>query len=223
MNQADFLSGYGQSQFAELCNALYERELHDLSWNGPDNAGFLKRRLASLPSYVKRASHALLRLEQTRLQQHQNGGYQGLLLDVQNASWQGKQAAHAPARKHQGEKLQHWLQKNAALGLVMPVQVEHQQLQSVYLDSIDQLDLEASEAGRVHLNRYGWFYLDGRPLDEAGALLLKPTRQSMTAACCGHQWSVAGRKLPRTLSLREVLLATTLQWPRFTQVVPLPA
>lgn len=221
MDQRNLLSGDAQRQFvetvdpryAELCTALYERELVQLSWSGPSDATLLKRRLASLPTYIKRASHALLRLEHAR-----QAGQAGLPLDAQNASWQAKQRSLPPSAQHNPQKLTTWLQKHARLGLVLPVQIQHQQLQTVYLDSIDQLDLD-NATPRIHLNRYGWFLLDGRAVDEPDGLLLKPSKLSMTAACCGHQWSLAGRKLPRALSLREVLLAATLDWPRFTKVV----
>jgi hypothetical protein len=205
MDQSDFLQPPSQSHYAELCTALYERELFQLSHNGPDNVRFLKRRLGSLPFYVKRAAHALCR-------------FQGpLLLDVQNAGWQASQKREAPAVAHDTQKLQRWLKMHAELGLVLPVQWQQQVQTAVFLDSVD----ECAEDG-VHLNRFGWFDWQGRGLDEQEALLLKPDSRSMTAACCGHQWSPQGRIPPRTLGLREVLLAATLSWPRFTRVQSLP-
>lgn len=205
MDQSDFLQPPSQSHFAELCTALYERELFQLSHNGPDDVRFLKRRLNSLPFYVKRAAHALCR-------------FQGpLLLDVQNAGWQASQKREAPGAVHDPLKLHRWLQTNAELGLVMPVQWHDQVHTSVFLDSIDECGSDG-----IHLNRFGWFDWQGNAQDEPGALLLKPDRRSMTAACCGHQWSAQGRMAPRTLALREVLLAATLSWPRFTRVQSLP-
>lgn len=227
MDQSDFLQG--QDQFAELCAALYERALHDLSWNGPDNALFLKRRLASLPYYVKRAAHALLNMQQAPVT-----SASPLQLDIQNASWHSRQANKPPLGFFSAEqeavpesvqlKLGKWLQSHAALGLVMPLQVEEDRLYSVFLDSIDRIDTQATTWSKpaVHMNRFGWFGFDGEPLEEQTARLVKPTRSSISAACCGHQWSAAGRKAPRTLSLREVLLATTLNWPAFTSVRVLP-
>lgn len=226
MDQSDFL--HSHDQFAELCAALYERELHDLSWNGPDNAVFLKRRLASLPFYVRRAAHALL-----SMQRDASPGSNPLQLDIRNASWHARQARKPPAGIHMAaqsgqpgadSKLATWLRRHARLGLVMPLQVEQDQLYGVYLDSIDRIELERQAMAQpaVHLNRHGWFSLDGQPLEQQHAHLLKPSRGVMSAACCGHQWSAAGRKAPRTLSLREVLLATTLQWPGFTRVNRLP-
>lgn len=226
MDQSDFLQG--QDQFAELCAALYERALHDLSWNGPDNATFLKRRLASLPYYVKHAAHALLNMQPAA-----KAGSNPLRLDIQNASWHSRQAAKPPlgvsiTGEHGSEdvskKLAKWLQLYLALGLVLPVQGEADRLHSVFLDSVDRIDSEAQRWPQpaLHLNRFGWFSFDGLPLEGQPARILKPTRTSIRAACCGHQWSAAGRKAPRTLSLREVLLATTLNWPAFTSVRALP-
>lgn len=226
MDQSDFL--HGQDQFAELCAALYERTLHDLSWNGPDNAIFLKRRLASLPYYVKRAAHALLNMQHVA-----STGSNSLRLDIQNASWHSRQAAKPPSglaiaggqmTEDAATKLHKWLQLYLALGLVLPVQAEEDKLHSVFLDSVDRVDSDAQNwsGPALHLNRFGWFSFDGMPLEGQSAILLKPTRTSIRAACCGHQWSAAGRKAPRTLSLREVLLATTLNWPAFTSVRALP-
>ncbi|RUO25815.1 hypothetical protein CWE09_03540 [Aliidiomarina minuta] len=207
MNQSTLFQPLQQAQFTELCIALYERELLHLSREGPDNALFLKRRLASLPFYVERAAHALNRIQTP------------LLLDTQNASWQSKQKLKPPAAKHDPQGLQNWLQKHARLALVVPVQSEQQGIVSVMLDSIDRI----SEAG-VHVNQYGWFDWQGQPIakNQQSCLLLKPDKASMSAACCGHQWAVSGRVAPRTLNLREVLLAATLRWPKFTSVQWLP-
>lgn len=205
MDQSDFLQPPSQSHFAELCTALYERELFQLSHNGPDNVRFLKRRLGSLPFYVKRAARALCQLQGP------------LLLDVQNAGWQASQKRQPPSAVHDKVKLQRWLELHAQLGLVLPVELQHKVCSGVYLDSID----ECSSAG-IHLNRFGWFDWQGNAQDEPQSLLLKPDARSMTAACCGHQWSPQGRLAPRTLALREVLLAATLSWPRFTRVQSLP-
>lgn len=219
MKQSDLIQDQQQSHFGELCAALYERELHELSWNGTNNPTFLKRRLASLPYYVRRAAFALLNLTDCPLQ-----------LDVQNASWQAKQSLHPPAgaptvgSSFQDPKLPAWLAKAAQLGLVMPVQHEHEQLIAVHLDSIDGIDSEGSgfDTPAVRLNRFGWFAFSGEPLEGQNGWLLRPSKRCISAACCGHQWSAAGRKAPRTLSLREVLLASSLNWQNFAKVKPLP-
>lgn len=207
MNQSTLFQPLQQAQFTELCVALYERELLHLSREGPDNAPFLKRRLASLPFYVERAAHALNRIQTP------------LMLDTQNASWQSKQKIKPPAAKHDPQSLHNWLQKYAQLALVLPIQCEQQGIISVMLDSIDRV-----VDGAVHVNQYGWFDWQGQPKDnnQQNCVLLKPDKASMSAACCGHQWGVNGRIAPRTLNLREVLLAATLYWPRFTKVQWLP-
>lgn len=219
MQQSDLIQDQQQSHFGELCAALYERELHELSWSSSDNPVVLKRRLASLPYYVRRAAFALLNLVDCPLQ-----------LDAQNASWQAKQTARPPAgmptseSPYHDERLQTWLSKAAALGLVLPVQHEVDKLITLYLDSIDRVDAQGRQFGTpaVHLNRFGWFSFAGQPLESQSGYILRPTKRSVTAACCGHQWSAAGRKSPRTLSLREVLLAASLNWSNFAKVKPLP-
>lgn len=217
MDQTDLLHSNEQSYFAELCLTLYERELLDLSWNGSDNALFLKRRLASLPYYVKRASHALLVLHK----QYFVGQGWPLALDIQNASWQAEQSVKPPSAARQ-QLIYNWLTHHAALGLVVPVEDQQDKVHTVYLDSIDRIQLDKDKPA-VHLNRFGWFDMNGQALDNQQAQLLKPGKNSMRAACCGHQWSGAGRRiLPRTLSLREVLLAATLDWPTFKKARQLP-
>ncbi|RAK01473.1 hypothetical protein [Aliidiomarina maris] len=219
MQQSDFLDDNQAGQFAELCLALYERELHQLCWSGPDDAKRLKRRLGSLTFYVRHAAKGLTRPSQSPLH-----------LDIQNASWQATQSAKPPAgvdsvcvTDKRAQATATWLRRHAQLGLVLPVQIEQDKLIRVELDSIDSLDIDGVQFNRpaLHLNRLGWFAFSGEPLELQTASVLKPTPKHMTSACCGHQWSAAGRKAPRTLSLREVLLAVTLDWPRFTQVLPL--
>lgn len=213
MNQRDFLHSSHSGHWAELCVALYERELQQLSRETAQTP-FIQRRLGSLSHYVRRAAQALL-----------DASVQSdvpLALDIQNASWQGRQAPAAPSASDKTEALQHWLERYARLGLVLPVEFEQHGLQRVELDSIDRVD---NSTQRVHLNRFGWFNYAGVALDEqtgGSAQLLKPGKVTMSAACCGFQWSATGRTAPRTLSLREVLLSASLVWPRFTQVKRLP-
>ncbi|HET8817534.1 MAG TPA: hypothetical protein VFM61_08820 [Pseudidiomarina sp.] len=191
-----------QGGFAELCTALYERELLVLSQLNVASTVSLQRRLKSVPYYVQQAARGML--EQSF----------PLELDQQNASWQAPQKARLNFTEAQRKKLQTWLIKQARLGVVTVVYDFNQTQQRVVLDSIDRID---AAKRRVHLNQYGWFDYDGKSLeiDDAGYLnwqLARPDAQSLTPALCGHQWNHKGKTEPRTLSLREVLLATTLKW-----------
>ena len=73
------------SDFAELCNALYERELRILATNEVASVAGLQGRIKSLPHYVKSAAHALLSADTP------------LDLDIQNASWSAKQTVTMPS------------------------------------------------------------------------------------------------------------------------------
>jgi hypothetical protein len=66
---------------------------------------------------------------------------------------------------------------------------------------------------------HGWFDFTGRCQDtgidssqQAQLSLLKPDASNLAPAFCGHQWSHKGKVDPRTLTLREVLLATTVDF-----------
>lgn len=194
--------------YTELCNALYERELLRLSELPAEQLANLAGRLASLTFYVRRAASHIL--------QHQGE----LQLDSQNGSWFSPQAKQCPARKQQAAPIDAFYQKYAAPGLVVPIYVMHLSQEHILLDSIDEVDFEGL---RVHCNQHGWFALSGTPLqaDNSEKFLLKATKTIMTAACCGHQWLKGDRATPRLLSLRELLLASRLNWRNFAK--PLPA
>jgi len=134
-----------------------------------------------------------------------------LELDVQNASWQAAQKRQLNHSASQPQKLQQWLQRQARLGSVVPVFDLQPRLQRVLLDSIDRLDVQQQ---RVHLNMHGWFDWQGQSLESGSEhmRLVRPDSQALIPALCGHQWNHKGRIDPRTLSLREVLLATSFSW-----------
>lgn len=191
--------GLTPAAFPELCTALYERELQALAHTQQmASLAGLQRRLASTSYYVKQAARGMLQRPTP------------FSLDIQNASWQAQQKRHCKLPTAAAEKLQRWLQGEVKLGTVVAVFDQHPQLQRVLLDSIDRIDRVQQ---RVHLNMYGWFDWQGQPLEAAPYYrLVKPDLASLTPALCGHQWNHRGITTPRTLSLREVLLATTLQW-----------
>jgi hypothetical protein len=195
-----------QLHFAELCNALYERELHSLSQKKFNNISLLQRQIGGLKHHIKRAAYNLL--------QHQSP----LEVDVHNASWQAKQAANCPAKLNETDKTELWFQKPIALGVCAAVYVNELGLEHIELDSIDRIELQA---GKVHLNKFGWFMLNGLPENPQSAAqqaqfqLLKPAKNLMLAACCGHSWNHKGRGQPRLLSLRELLLSFSINWKTF--------
>ncbi|WP_340680500.1 hypothetical protein [Paraglaciecola sp.] len=210
-----------QLHFAELCNALYERELHSISQKKINNISLLQRQIGGLKHHIKRASYNLL--------QHQSP----LEVDIHNASWQAKQAVNCPAKLSDTDKTEHWFHTHIALGICSAVYVNELGLEHIELDSIDRVELQE---GKVHLNKFGWFHLNGLPVlkknelqqddplqansatasnQQATMQLLKPTKNLMLAACCGHSWNHKGRTQPRLLSLRELLLSFSINWKTF--------
>lgn len=189
--------GVSSAVFAELCMALYERELKQLSQQAQVSMSLLQRRLHSLPYHVKNAAQGMLESDAP------------YTLDVQNASWQSSQKRQLSVSATQPSKLQRWLTHSARLGDTVPIFDFRLPIQQARLDSIDRIDKEQQ---RVHCNMHGWFSFQGKCLDAEGEKLrlLRPDHANLAPAFCGHQWNHKGRIDPRTLSLREVLLATTV-------------
>ena len=188
--------------FAELCNALYERELQQLAIQGPAQIQLLRRRLSGLSHHVKRAAYFLANNDAP------------IAVDSHNASWQGKQATKCPGNNNDVDKTSDWFRKHAQHGLVVPVKVVSMESQHIELDSIDRV---ASHEHKLHLNKHGWFAFSGEPDTATDApliqtMLLRPTKTTMTAACCGHTWNHKGKSTPRSLSLREMLLSGNIDW-----------
>ena len=205
-DQADFFAqGDELKHVAELCNALYERELDYLATYGPSQISLLRRKLKGLSHHIRRAAY------------HLASNDSPLDVDNHNASWQAKQSAKCPGSNIDKDKAADWFYRYAAPGLVVPVKVTLLDTHHIELDSVDRVD---KTQHCVHLNKYGWFTTKGKPAEERAdeqvlTVLMKPSKAIMTAACCGHAWSHKGRKTPRTLSLREMLLSTTINWKTF--------
>lgn len=205
-HQVDIFSpNMQQRHFAELCNALYERELHALSKKAPNSISLLQRRLSGLPYHIKNAAEYLL------------NNAAPIAVDVHNGSWQAKQAAKALITRHDAEKSIAWYASQSKMGLPVPLYINEMGQESIELDSIDRIDLAEH---RVHLNKHGWFQFSGEqelltPIAHNQKVLLKPTKATLTAACCGHTWNHKGRSTPRALSLRELLLSTKINWSQF--------
>lgn len=198
-----------QQLFAELCNAFYERELARLTNDSQMDLLLLQKRLAALPYYIKKAAEHICDL------------YTPLELDSQNGSWISPQAVKPISTKAIQEKTLDFYSRYAQMALVTPISVLHSGIEQVVLDSIDEIDVSAK---RLHCNEHGWFDFDGSYVESTSVLdktLLKPSKVSMSAACCGHQWLNNRRTSPRLLSLREMLLATRVNWRQFSKLIPI--
>ncbi len=186
--------------FAELCNALYEREISSLAAIQTTNDQSLQGRLKSLPYYIKRTAHLMMQSETP------------LDLDVQNASWSAKQAVHMPLSGQDINQVNDWyLAQTLVHGLVVPVADDTH----IVLDSIDRIDTEKK---RFRTNIHGWFSLTSADVEERSRLL-KPTKKVMTAACSGHCWVNDHKANPIMPTLRELLLSCAIDWRNFKQPI----
>jgi hypothetical protein len=207
-----FTDSHQQTQFAEICNALYERELMTLAQQPFSNISLLQRKLGGLRHHIKRAAYHFI---------HHNGP---LTVDVHNASWQAKQSASCIAKKHDPAKVSTWFSHYARSGLPVAIYSNNMNGEHLELDSIDRIDIDNQ---LLHSNKFGWFNMDGtrtshetathRPTSSNATqqLLLRPSRAVFSAACCGHTWNHKGRGQPRTLTLRELLLSGSINWKDF--------
>ncbi len=190
--------------FADLCNALYERELKKLASEHNQPQAILLKRIGSLPYYIKRASERIL------------ANTTPLDLDSQNASWLYRQPKECPGAKQIDNDIDAFYRKRAKIALVVPIYHAHMGEEQITLDTIDGIDTE-----RVHTNENGWFSLTGQPLEQnnQNSRLLKPSKPSMCGACSGHKWRNNRRSNSRALSLREMLLATNINWKNFAHTL----
>jgi len=177
--------------YAQLCNAFYQREVQRLV--AEPNADKLRRQLKSLPYYIERAASLVV------------NGHSPFTLDAQNGSWLEKQKATPPDVNKQANEL--FFHAHAKVGLIVPVVVNQYDKLLLRIDSIDQVS-----ENKLHCNELGWFDFLGESLEEQNAQLIKPSKISLAAACCGHQWQFSKRSIPRVLSLREMLLAGNINW-----------
>ncbi|RZF85898.1 hypothetical protein CWC26_06510 [Pseudoalteromonas sp. S4488] len=180
-----------QALYAQLCNAFYAREIPRLV-DEPDTAR-LKRLLASLPYYIERLAMRIV------------SGDAPLQLDSQNGSWLEKQKTTPPVYNKRDSK--DFYSQHAKRGLIVPVLINDEQCTTVRIDSLDQVS-----DNKVHCNELGWFDTSGESLENTHIQLLKPAKAVMAAACCGHQWQFNKRITPKRLSLREMLLASNINW-----------
>lgn len=193
-----------QQLFAELCNALYERELTRLAQEKASDIQVLQKRIASLPYYIKKAAEHIVEL------------YVPMDLDSQNGSWLYTQSTKPFSEKQKSESVEAFYCQHAKMALVVPIAITHYGIEHIVLDSIDEIEKE-----RVHCNQHGWFSMSGEHETDStvgNKYLLKPIKATMTAACCGHQWLNGKKTSSRLLSLREMLLATRINWKQFSKL-----
>lgn len=203
-----FNGGERQLQYAELCNALFEACLTDISNQNELDLPKLKRRLAGLSYHIKSAAFKLLTSDNH------------LDVDIHNGSWQHKQPKKCPGIDHQDAAMVEWYSKYSCFGLAVPVLIKDIEQYIIEIDSIDRID-HANQ--RIHLNKHGWVELRETQVNsdtystvgQQLVVLQKPSKALMTSACCGHRWTHRGITHPRRLSLRELLLSTTISWKNF--------
>lgn len=194
------------ADFAELCLALYERELNLLANISSSSLQTMQGRIKSLPHYVKRTAHLMIQAKTP------------LLLDVQNATWSAKQIGHMPLNDQAPDMVNQWYSSSQlAHGLIVPIASETH----ISLDSIDRID---NDQQRFRTNVHGWFdlSLDNQASSKSSsAVLLKPNKRVMTAACTGHCWLNGDKSHPIIPSIRELLLSCTINWRNFKRPITL--
>jgi len=210
------------NDFAEVCNALYERELNQLVNADLSTARAVQSRLKSLPHYIKLTAYSMLQVLQQS--QHNKAAKIPIILDHQNAHWSAKQSKTMPLLKQELEEVWQWYQSfSMPLGLVVPVWVGER----ILLDSIDRVD---SERQRLRSNAFGWFdannvqkqlFQQQEAQIEQSIQLLKPTKKVMLAACAGHRWQNNTPSSPVLLTLRELLLSCNINWQNFKKIAQL--
>jgi hypothetical protein len=202
------------NDFAELCNALYEREVHLLANADITNIQNIQGRLKSLSHYINRTANRMVQVNELALTP--------LTLDVQNATWSAKQASKLSVLVPNEQDVFSWYltlinqKKKTPLGLIVPIlKTDH-----IVLDSIDRVDIEKK---RIRTNVSGWFSLIDANV-EPSIKLLKPTKKVMLAACAGHRWQgrINTTKLrPIMPSLRELLMSCAIDWKNFKRPLAL--
>lgn len=193
--------------FAELCNALYQREIGIIASTNFASAPAVQVRLKSLSYYITRTAHSMTQVIAQ--------GKTPLELDSQNASWSVKQTKRIPTTGQempleQIKMLSWYLSDHIGVGLVVPVQID----QHIILDCIDRIDLEKK---RLRTNVSGWFDLteQNEAINISVKRLLKPNKKIMLAACAGHCWQGEHKSTPLIPSLRELLLSCRINWQNF--------
>lgn len=185
------------AQFAELCNALYERELRLLATSDIPSVTSIKGKLKGLTYYINRTAHLMINTQSP------------LELDVQNASWSTKQMKKTPLAGQSPEVIWQWYQSfSLTPGLVVPLLIDGR----IVVDSIDRIDMDKK---RFRTNANGWFNQERIVSSNESITLLKPNKKVMAAACSGHRWNETGPLRPEIPTLRELLLTCSINWQSF--------
>lgn len=189
------------SDYAELCNALFEREVIRLSCEPTTSLELIQSRLKSLPYYIQRAAFKMLSVESP------------LELDIQNATWSAKQSRTMPLSDQDADTVSKWyLNVELNVGLVVPIKEDG----FIGLDSVDRVD---NDNQRFRTNRHGWFSLTN--LSKESEQILKPNKKIMMAACAGHCWLNAKPTSPKIPTMRELLLSCSINWRNFKRPIPI--
>jgi hypothetical protein len=138
--------GGNHAQFSEVCTALYERELLFIAHSGISNASILKRRIGGLPHHIRSVARYFVTNPTP------------LSTDTYNGSWYAKQPKSAPRLPQDADATAQWFRKHADYGLIVPVLVKT--IEGVYLE-LDAIDKTMLVDDVVHLNKHGWFSIDG--------------------------------------------------------------
>ncbi|WP_111977053.1 hypothetical protein [Algibacillus agarilyticus] len=186
--------------YSQLCNVFYERELKFLL-ESELNVELLTKRLSSLSFYIKRAAELLISLSSP------------LQLDSQNGTWSAPQKRMIPSLKIAEKHNDSWFSRYAVMGLIIPIEKTVKDITCIRLDCIDEINHELKQ---FHVNEHGWFYFNGLPVKTAPTYTriraCKALKDIMIAACCGHQWIATDKTYHRTLTLRELLLTSVINW-----------
>jgi hypothetical protein len=202
--QASTETGY----FAELCNALYHREINLLAKGRFDDVIAVQSRLQSLPYYITRVAHSMIKVVAE--------GKSPLKLDVQNANWSAKQSSKIPLAGQKTEQelstvIAWYLQEGISVGLAVPVLLGNH----IIVDCIDRVDFDKR---KLRTNVGGWFSLvpeSSSGIGKVNKRLLKPNKKIMASACAGHFWQGNHKQDPIMPSLRELLLSCSIDWQNF--------
>jgi len=191
--------------YAEVCNALYERELNNLVNGDLSHVTAMQNKLKSLPHYIKRTAYLMTQAQTP------------LMLDSQNAHWSAQQSKTLSLKGQTSNEVWQWYQSfDIPLGLVVPIKVNER----ILLDSIDKIDINK----RIRTNAFGWFeqavmqktlFQDEDAIENQQVQLLKPTKKVMISACAGHRWKNKLPCQPLLLTLRELLLSCDINWQNF--------
>lgn len=198
------------NDFAEICNALYERELRVLANSETSSVQNLQGRLKSLTHYINRTANLMTQINVQ--------GLSPLTLDIQNATWSAKQSTKLSLNGQTEEYVFSWYSSGVLpVGLVVPILNKKEGY--AFLDCIDRIDRENK---RIRANASGWYALNNKntSTNVEHLTLLKPNKKVMMAACAGHCWqNTSGNKKLRPIipSLRELLLSCDINWQNFKQ------